>query len=229
MSLLDAVTGTGGLPLENASRSDKKRYSEILSRNLAIEVADGLRSIGFPSVRHFRTGPGEVEFQGGVQPKKVDVSYADERHGLILAVSIKTISNPPFGKNLKNRFGDLFSECVNLHMRFPYSVICGFFAFPSSADIGVKMIGRISTFQRAMKLLASISGRKEHTGPTEKFENVTLMLFEPPSADDPGWVRLNNSETKQEMSETEYFCMLRDTYNERNPHMSIGLDIDLGD
>ena len=157
------------------------------------------------------------------------MSYADERHGLILAVSIKTISNPPFGKNLKNRFGDLFSECVNLHMRFPYSVICGLFAFPSSADIDIKTTGRVSTFQRAMKLLASISGRKEHTGPTEKFENVTLMLFQPPSADDSGWVRLYSAETKQEMSETEYFCMLRDVYNERNPHMSIGLDLDLGD
>jgi len=71
MSLLDAVVGTGALPLANASQPDKKRYSERLSRNLAIEVADGLRSIGFPKVRPFRTGPGEVEFQGEFNQRKL--------------------------------------------------------------------------------------------------------------------------------------------------------------
>jgi hypothetical protein len=45
-------------------------------------------------------GAREKAFQGGLGPKRVDVSYADERHGLILAVSIKTITSEPFGKNL---------------------------------------------------------------------------------------------------------------------------------
>lgn len=228
MSLLDAVINTGPPPPEGASQSDKKRYSEILSQNLAIECAGCLRSIGFPNVKPLRDGPGEIKFQGGVQPKKVDVSFSDERNGLMLAVSIKSITTPPFGKNLKNRFGDLFSECVNLHMRFPYSVICSIFAFPRAADEDVTKVRTVSTFRRAVKLLGSISGREEYTGPTEKFENVTLMLFQAPDAEgNEAWVQLYNADTEQLMTEEEYFSMLLDIYNDRNPNSPIGMGADL--
>ncbi len=91
MSLLDAVKSIGAMPSPETPQALKKRYSERLSAALANEVADGLRSVGFPSVRPARGGPGEKEFQGGLGPKKVDVSYSDERHGLLLAVSVKSI------------------------------------------------------------------------------------------------------------------------------------------
>ena len=134
MSLLDAVVSTGLMPEDSAPQAAKKRFSEILSSHLAVEVADRLRQQGFPNVKPARGGPGEKAFQGGLGPKKVDVSYADERHSLLLAVSVKTISFAPFGKNLKNRFADLCTEAITLHMRFPYSVVGGLFAFPVSAD-----------------------------------------------------------------------------------------------
>ena len=106
MSFLDTVIATGPIPDRTTTREVKKRYSEQLSRNLAIQVAQGLRNAGFPTVKPEPGGPQEKEFQGGLGPKKVDISYSDEQHGLIFAVSIKTITAPPFGKNLKNRFGD---------------------------------------------------------------------------------------------------------------------------
>ena len=128
MSLMDAVVATGIVPPDTASRSTKKRYSEELSRNLAYEIAGGLRRVGFRNVKPMPGGPGEKEFQGGLGPKKVDVSYSDDRHGLLLAISIKGINFAPFGKNLKNRFADLCTEAITLHMRFPYStggcIIC---------------------------------------------------------------------------------------------------------
>lgn len=89
MALLDAVVAAGVLPAGDARKEDKKRYSEVLSQNLAQQVAAGLRSVGFSGVRPVPGGPGERAFQGGLGPKKVDVSYADEQHGLLLAVSIK--------------------------------------------------------------------------------------------------------------------------------------------
>jgi len=134
MSLIDAVKATGPIPPNSASREEKKRYSEILSNHLAGEVAEGLRHVGFLSIKPMRDGPREKEFQGGLGPKKVDVSYSDEQHGLLLAVSIKSINFAPFGKNLKNRFADLCTEAITLHMRFPYSVICALFVFPHGAD-----------------------------------------------------------------------------------------------
>lgn len=218
MSLADAVATVGAIPVDEAARDEKKGYSELLSRHLAFEVAEGLRRIGFPNVKPFRGGPGEKEFQGGLGPKKVDVSYSDEQHGLMLAVSIKTICFAPFGKNLKNRFGDLCTEAITLHMRFPYSVIGGLFAFPVASSLDDSGGRReLSTFHRATKLFGTISGRRDYTDPGEKFESITMMLFEPSG----GTVRLVDAQSETDLTEEQYFQRLREIYNTRNPHASI--------
>ena len=228
MSLVDAVVAAGSIPPGGAPQAQKKRYAELLSSHLATEVADGLRALGFPNVKPIRGGPGERAFQGGLGPKKVDVSYADEQHGLLLAVSIKTITAPPFGKNLKNRFGDLCTEAITLHMRFPYAVVCMLFAFPATADEDVTPRRPVSTFRQATRLLATISGRRQYTDPGEKFENVTLILFQPVGEDGgQAAVKLIDSKTQREVSERQYFLGLRGIYNNRNPHAAIGEEIAL--
>jgi hypothetical protein len=225
MSLLDAVVATGATPPDSAPQAEKKRYSERLSRHLADEVADGLRTVGFVAIKPVRGRPGEKEFQGGLGPKKVDVSYADDRHGLLLAVSIKSINFAPFGKNLKNRFGDLCTEAITLHMRFPYSVICMLFAMPMAADQDVTRGRLVSTFRRACKLFATISGRKQYTDPGEKFENVTMMLFQPLAKNGaPAALKLIDAESGRDMTEGAYFRKLLELYNNRNPHAMIGAE-----
>ena len=220
MGLIDAVRGTGEIPGLDASRATKKRYSENLSRHLATELAEGLRQIGFDDTRPSRDGTGEKAFQGGLGSKKVDVSYSDERHGLLFAISVKTICFPEFGKNLKNRFGDMCTEAITLHMRFPYSVVTGLFAFPVDADRDDSGSRKISTFKRATKLFSSLTGRRQHTDAPEKFENFTMMLFQPvdPNEIEPS-VKLFDSESGSEISEDEYFQCLRDIFTVRNPHM----------
>jgi len=222
VSLLDAIIATGRIPPISATQAQKKRYSEILSSQLAMEVAEGLRGIGFPHVKPLRGGLGEKAFQGGLGPKKVDVSYSDEQHGLLLAVSIKSINFAPFGKNLKNRFGDLCTESITLHMRFPYAIVCMLFAFPILADQDMSRHRPMSTFQRAIRLFATISGREEYTDLGEKFENVTLLLFQPVvEGEEQPWVKLIDARTRRVMTEPQYFQMLRDLYNSRNPHAII--------
>src|SRR5436190_1375156 len=135
MSFVNAVVAAGTFPAAAASRAEKKRYAELLSQHLAQEMAAGLRTIGFEGITPVRGGPGERAFQGGLGPKKVDVSYADARHGLLLAVSIKTTNFRPYGNNLINRFGDLCTEAITLHMRFPNSVVCALFAMPEEANL----------------------------------------------------------------------------------------------
>lgn len=223
MSLVDAVIAAGSKPPDSAPRAAKKRYSELLSRHLAIEVAEGLRSQGFPGVRPARGGPGERAFQGGLGPKKVDVSYSDEQHGLILALSIKTISFAPFGKNLKNRFFDVLSEAVTLHLRFPYSVVCALFAFPSASALDTSAGRVIPTFQRAAALLATVAGRKQYTDPGEKLEDIALALYEPVGSDHLApWVRLYAADTLEELTEAAYFNRIRVLHDLRNPHATIG-------
>lgn len=224
MALLDAVIAVGPLPPENAPKERKKRYSEVLSQALAQQVASGQRAAGFTGVRPLPGGPGERAFQGGLGPKKVDVSHADEQPGLKLAVSIKCITTRPYGKDLKNRFHDLCPEGITLHLRFPYAVVCALFCFPNMADEDTSPQRKVSTFQRARKLLATISGCLEYTDPGEKFENVTMVLFRPvmESGKVQRWVKLIDANTNQELSEADYFDMVRAIFNRRNPHASIG-------
>src|SRR3990167_11064907 len=98
MALRDAVIRAGVIPSDAASQSEKKAYSEKLSHELAIEVADSLRTLAFSKIKPQKqvVEKGrhkgavriikEKEFQGGLGPKRVDVSYSDDRHGLLLAV-----------------------------------------------------------------------------------------------------------------------------------------------
>lgn len=227
MALADAVRAAGVMPSRASPQAAKKRYSEILSSALAVEIAAGLRAVGFPNVKPPRGGPGEREFQGGLGPKRVDVSYADERHGLLLAVSIKSICFPPYGKNLKNRFGDLCTEAITLHMRFPYSVVCALFAMPEEAGRDETAQRRISTFQRASMLLGTIGGRQDYSSAGERFEDVTMLLFSPVKQQDgEPWVRLYAASAgpeSQELSEDEYYARLQGIYNIRNPHSQIGV------
>jgi hypothetical protein len=233
MSLIDAIVATGPMPPQDSTQAQKKRYSEVLSSHLAKEVADGLRAVGFPNVKPARDGPGEKAFQGGLGPKKVDVSYSDEQHGLHLAISIKSINFAPFGKNLKNRFGDLLTEAITLHLRFPYSVVCMLFAFPGASHEDVTKVRKVSTFMRAMKLFATVSGRRNYTDPGEKFENVAMMLFEPLSRKrQRPRITLYDAQTGIAMSEQQYFLRIREIYNDRNPHSLVGeedLDSEEGD
>lgn len=226
MGLLEAVIAAGPIPQFEADRAAKKRYSERLSQLLAQHMGSGLKEVGFEGIRPQHGEPGERAFQGGLGPKKVDVSYADEQHGLLLAVSIKTITSAPFGKNLKNRFYDLCPEGITLHLRFPYSVVCALFCFPSSADAEVSAKTGISTFQRARKLLATISGRQEYTDPGEKFENITMLLFQPVEAGSttPPSIRLIDAGDGADLTEAEYYEKLRQIYNRRNPHLALGPD-----
>ena len=220
MSLVDAVNRVGVIPPNEAARAVKKRYSELLSKYLAEELAAGLRKTGFENTKPDRDGVGEKAFQGGLGTKKVDVSYSDEQHGLLLAVSIKTICFPEFGKNLKNRFADMCTEAITLHMRFPYSIVAGLFAFPLDADQDTSKLRKISTFRRATKLFATISGRKQHVDAPEKFENFTMLSFQPVTENGGVvWIRLFDSESGTELEEDAYLLKLRSQFLERNPHI----------
>jgi len=264
MPLQDAVIHAGPIPPDDALQKDKKRYSELLSHHLALEVANGLRNVGFPRVkpeeeiinRGRRRGEvrivKEKEFQGGLGPKRVDVSFSDDRHGLLLAVTIKSLnfpsypvlrdSDPPradltkvgnFSKNVKNRFGDLTTESITLHMRFPFAVVGCLYVMPERSMIEKGRNMRISTFERASILYGTISGRTAYGDPAEKFEDVTLMLYKPMTVAggiEDVWVKLYVAgQIREVTSEADYFQGLRTLYNLRNPHAMVGEEADEGE
>jgi hypothetical protein len=109
-------------------------------------------------------------------------------------------------------------------MRFPYSGdMCTVCVSHSSRPRSFSGERAASGFdlQPSYSALGTISGRGDYTDPGEKFENVTMMLFE--SVDEAGnaTVKLVDTMRKEEITEQQYFVRLLEIYNRRNPHALI--------
>lgn len=176
-----AVKQAGQKPGDDAKQSDKKNYSERLSNAIALSVAERLRALGVPRCQAETATGRERQFAGGIGPKKVDVSYATEEDGLVLAVSIKTISFPDrrtrnYQKNLTNRRGDLLAEATTLHQRFPYAVVGGLFLFDEGAEKD-DTPRRASTFVTAHEYFRAFDQRGTQANSVEKFEALGIVLY----------------------------------------------------
>jgi hypothetical protein len=111
-------------------------------------------------------------------------------------------------------------------MRFPYATVCMLFAFPESADADITPRRMRSTFERARRLLATVSGRKDYTDAGEKFENVTLLKFMPLKSEGGAFgLTLVNADSGSVVAEADFFLRLRDLHDLRNPHAAL-TDVD---
>ena len=184
--ILSALKALPPKPGDAALNTAKKRYSEQVSQAVAIAFAEELRQRGLTDTRP--SAPGENDksgaerrMAGGIGAKKVDVTWATEEAGLLLALSVKTINfrdraSKNFQKNLTNRRGDMLMEAVTLHRRFPYAVLGGlFFLDAEAATDGTE--GRHSTFVNAHHRLKLFNGRPDPAGRDEQFERLYLLLM----------------------------------------------------
>ncbi len=123
---------------------------------------------------------------GGIGAKKVDVTWATEESGLLLAISIKSINfkdsrTRNYQKNLTNRRGDMLFEAVTLHRRFPFAVLAGFFFFDSgAARDGTRT--RRSTVVNAHEAFKLFTGRPDPAAREEQFERFYIVLHHPSNA-----------------------------------------------
>ena len=168
-------------------QQDKKRYSELMSEVVAAAFAEELRQRGLKEARP--GGDGEVgqrgaerRMSGGIGAKRVDVTWATEESGLMLAISVKCITSKDsrtrnYQKNLINRRGDMLVEAVTLHRRFPYAVLGGFMFLDKGADEDDSDL-RASTFRNAHRALRIFTGRSDPTGRDEQYERLYLALVD---------------------------------------------------
>jgi hypothetical protein len=186
-----AFSGLGPKPPDSADQNTKRRYSERVSEVAALALAEELRLRGLREARP--AGPGELggsgaerRMAGGLGAKKVDVTWATEEAGLLLAISIKSINfrdsrTKNFQKNLVNRRGDMLMEAVTLHRRFPYAVLGAFFFLDKDAE-NDHTGRRKSTFINAHARLRLFTGRDDPAGRDEQFERFYLMLLDASAA-----------------------------------------------
>ena len=185
--LAAALKGLGPKPDDSASQPVKRDYSQRMSEAVALAVAQELRDRGCGGTRP--APPGEVgisgaerRLAGGIGAKKVDVSWATEESGLLLAISVKTINfrdgrSKNFQKNLTNRRGDMLIEAVTLHRRYPYAVVAGLIFLDHEAR-NDDTERRRSTFHNAEPRLRLFTGRHDPGGRDEQFEKLWLTLVD---------------------------------------------------
>lgn len=212
-------------PDDKSSSADKKRYSELVSQVIALAVAEELRLRGLDEARPAGEGVlggsgAERRMAGGLGSKKVDVTWATEESGLLMAISVKTINfkdnrTNNYQKNLTNRRGDMLMEAVTLHRRFPYSVLAAFFFLDSGAEKdGTRK--RRSTFINAHARLRLFTDRKDPAGREEQYEKFYLILLEAsPDAVNIRPYRVGDPEN--EISLSQMLDELLELVAERNP------------
>jgi len=111
-------------PQLTAGRS--KQAQIALSAALGRALSDELVA----QVPRIKPHPGELNVAGALRNARADVSEAHALDGLRLAVEIKPI-NLAVGRALWNRFGDIRSFAVNIHLKFPFAVVGGVLAVPT--------------------------------------------------------------------------------------------------
>lgn len=185
--IIRAIRDAGPKPPDDAPQAEKNPWVGRLSNTLALAFAEELRQRGMTEARP--AGPGELglsgaerRLAGGIGAKRVDVTWATEESGLLLACSVKTImyrdaKSGNFQKNLTNRRGDLTVEAVTLHRRFPYAVLSGWLFLDAQAEHD-DTPRRRSTFANAFPRLRIFTGRRDPAGRDEQFERLYLLLVD---------------------------------------------------
>jgi hypothetical protein len=223
--LIEALQRLPEKPADTAPQAGKKRYSEQMSELIAAAFAGELRSRGLREARP--SLPGEVgltgaerRMAGGIGAKKVDVTWATEESGLLLALSVKCINfrdsrTRNYQKNVTNRRSDMLFEAVTLHRRFPYAVLGGFMFFDRGAlEDGTKT--RSSTFVNTHRRLRLFNGRRDPADREEQYERLYVALIDATSW--ARWVRFSIAgEPDTEVDLDVIFNELVSIVADRNP------------
>lgn len=166
-SIEDYVQGVSVYVREQSGLADGlKKASQIrLSNALARAFADELAA-RIPNMRK-RLKTDEQKVGGGLRTANADVSESHELDGLRLAVELKPI-NLAVGRAIWNRFGDIRTFAVNIHLKFPFCVVGGVLVIPTYE---VKNTKDAQEAEKAEKAIEDEDGSGDSEG-TAKFDGI---------------------------------------------------------
>ncbi|HKW96348.1 MAG TPA: hypothetical protein VJN43_01385 [Bryobacteraceae bacterium] len=167
----------------NLDDSAKKIAQIRLSTGLARALLVDLR-VSLPNLNAFA---GEKEVSGALRNVKADLSEMHPLDGLRLAAELKPV-NLAVGRAIWNRFGDVRTFAVNLHLKFPFAVIGGVLTIPTYEEKPKKTSGltRISTrhlIERAVARFVRAGGRKSEGDPAHLLEGIAVIAYDPDSSE----------------------------------------------
>ena len=149
-----------------------------LSAGLARATVAALRANGLELTNAVA---GERTVGGGLRSVKADVSEIAEINGLKLAVEIKPV-HLAVGRAIWNRFGDIRTFAVNVHLKFPFAVIGGILTLPTTERVtsGSDTAWKPTThlIEQAVNRLARAGGRKTEGDAAHLLEGIAVLAFD---------------------------------------------------
>lgn len=128
-----------------------------------------------------RVVAGEREVGGALRSVKADVSEVSATDGLTLAVEIKPV-HLAVGRAIWNRFGDVRTFAVNVHLKFPFAVVGGILTLPttermiSGNDEAWKSTKHLVT--RAVGRFMRAGGRRTEGDAAHLLEGIAVVAFD---------------------------------------------------
>lgn len=118
---------------------------------------------------------------GGLRSVKADVSEITETDGLKLAVEIKPV-HLAVGRAVWNRFGDIRTFAVNVHLKFPFAVVGGILTLPTTerAASGSDDHWRATDHlvERVVGRLIRAGGRRTEGDAGHLLEAIAVVVFD---------------------------------------------------
>ena len=192
LSLVDGLAGLSPPTIEDYCKaaaeyirqatvvgSAKRKAAQIrLSNALAVITVADLERHGLDLALAFA---GERDVGGGLRTVKADVSEMSDSDGLRLAVEIKPV-HLAVGRAIWNRFGDVRTFAVNMHLKFPFAVVGGILTLPtterltSGNDLQWKSTAHLVS--RAVGRLVRAGGRRTEGDAPHLLEGIAVVAFD---------------------------------------------------
>lgn len=185
-------------------KASQIRLANALARALANDLVAALPDLKLNLVTD------ERKVAGGLRVANADVSESHVLDGLRLAVELKPI-NLAVGRAIWNRFGDIRTFAVNIHLKFPFAVVGGVLVIPIWEEVGTAEAraaeqheiaeedvdaqsdelssptgsARKSTthlIERAIERLVRAGGRKSEAEAAHLLEGIAVVVYDPDAA-----------------------------------------------
>ena len=157
---------------------------------------------------------GERTVGGGLRSVKADVSEITETDGLKLAVEIKPV-HLAVGRAVWNRFGDIRTFAVNLHLKFPFAVVGGILTLPTTERL---QSGRDDSWKSTTHLIERAIGRFQRAGGRQTegdashlLEGIGIVVFDRES----GEINLELPAVGSGLRWQEFINQMAETYEAR--------------
>ena len=210
-------------------KSGQIRLSQMLGRALADELRACLPQLDVTV--------GECKVSGGLRTVNADVAEIHPIDGLRLAIELKPV-NLAVGRAIWNRFGDIRTFAVNLHLKFPFCVVGGVLVIPTYEEAGTKEAATAEAaeaaeegdpeqlapefgasrrkdtrhlIRRAVGRLVRAGGRKTEGDASHLLEGIAVVVYDP----DSGTLDLDLPQVGSGLRWNEFISALVDAYQAR--------------